>query len=183
MASYETELSLAPLTLSESSSGYLAIARVGSAHGVAGEVSCQLLTDFPERFSRTKRVFLGEDHRSIDVQHTRLHRGRVLVKFDGIDNRTQAGSLVGLTLYVPESEAVRLPSGSYFWHQIIGLRVVTTDGLELGTIVDILETGSNDVYVVEGERGEVLIPSTREVVRSIDVDGGVVTVELLEGLL
>ena len=61
--------------------------------------------------------------------------------------------------------------------------MVTTDGLELGTIVDILETGSNDVYVVDGEQGEVLIPSTREVVRSIDVDGGVVTVELLEGLL
>ncbi|MBI4213734.1 MAG: 16S rRNA processing protein RimM [Chloroflexi bacterium] len=162
---------------------YLAIARVGSAHGVSGEVSCQLLTDFPERFSRTKRVFLGEEHQPIEIQHSRLNGNRLLLRFSGVENRTEAIRLVGRTVYIPESEAVRLPAGSYFWHQVIGMAVRTADGQDLGNVVNILETGSNDVYVVQGDRGEVLIPATKEVVKSIEVDDGIMTVELIEGLL
>jgi 16S rRNA processing protein RimM len=146
-------------------------------------VSCALVTDFPERFAKTRRVLLGEDHRPVAIQQSRLDRGRVLLKLEGIDSRTEAQGLIGLTLYIPESEAVKLPAGVYFWHQVIGLVVRTTEGVELGKVVDILETGSNDVYVVEGERGEVLIPSTEEVVKSVDVPRGLITIEVIEGLI
>lgn len=163
--------------------GYLAIARVVGAHGVQGELRCELMTDFPERFARTKRVYAGEEHVEIALERARLDRGRVLLKVLGVDSRTAAELFIGLTLYVPESEAVPLPKGSYFWHEIIGLHVQTIDGVPLGTIVDIVQTGSNDVYVVEGETGEILLPATPDVVQSVDLDQGVMAIQIIEGLI
>src|SRR5438552_3112356 len=79
---------------------------------------------------------------------------------------------VGRTVYIPEAAAVKLPPGTFFWHQIIGLSVKSTADEDLGQVTEILETGSNDVYVVTGPRGQILIPATAEVVRSIDVEQG-----------
>ena len=162
---------------------YLAIAKVVGAHGVRGEVRCRILTDFPERFSRTRRVYLGEEYESTQVERARVDRGRVLLKLGGVDSREAAQSLVGSTVFIPESEAVKLPAETYFWHDIIGLAVRSVDGTELGRVAEILETGSNDVYVIQGGGGEVLIPATKEVVRKIDVEAGVITIDLIEGLL
>ena len=163
--------------------GFMAIARVVAPHGIHGDVRCQILTDFPERFARTKRVYAGEEHRPITIERARIDRSRALLKLDGFDSRTSAEELIGVILYIPDNEAVTLPPGSYFWHDIIGLTVRSADGVELGLVTQILETGSNDVYVVQGSRGETLIPSTRDVVQSIDLEEGVITIELIEGLL
>ena len=86
-------------------------------------------------------------------------------------------------LFRSEAEAVKLPPGEYFVHQLIGSMVVTDTGDDLGRIAEILRTGSNDVYVVRGARGEVLIPSIPDVVRNVDVDGRTVTVTVMPGLL
>jgi 16S rRNA processing protein RimM len=77
---------------------------------------------------------------------------------------------------------VPLPSGRYYQRQIIGLGVVTDEGESLGEVVDILETGANDVYVVQGAQGEILLPAISSVIRQIDLDAGCLTVHLLEGL-
>lgn len=162
---------------------YLAIARIVAPHGIHGEVRCQILTDFPERFRDTKRVFLGDGDGTLDIERARVERGRALLKLRGVESREEAQNLVGATLSIPDSEAVKLPRGSYFWHDIIGLTVRSTEGAELGRVAEILETGSNDVYVVNGERGEILVPATKDVVHSIDVAGGVITIDLIEGLI
>ena len=78
---------------------------------------------------------------------------------------------------------MQLPPDSFFWHQIIGLTVRTVDGQELGKIAEIMETGSNDVYVVKSDERELLLPAIKDVVREIDLTSGVMTVELLEGLV
>lgn len=103
----------------------------------------------------------------------------MVLKLRGVENIDLAEQLRGMLVEVPEEESVDLPSGHYFWHQIIGLRVVTLEGEELGTVDDILETGSNDVYVVHNGGEELLIPAIKDVVRSIDLEGGVMTVQLL----
>jgi 16S rRNA processing protein RimM len=103
-----------------------------------------------------------------------------------VPDRSVAGALRGAYLYVPESEAVTLPPGEFFVHQIVGLTVVTLGGEVLGTIEDVLQTGSNDVYVVrqDGPDGrEVLLPATKEVVREVDLDSKTMRVELLPGLV
>jgi len=159
---------------------YLAIARVVAPHGVRGEVRCQIITDFPERFAHTRQVAIGPSHTTYRVVRSRFHRGQVILKLEGVDTVEAAERLRGQLVEVPLSEAVALPHGHYFWHQILGLVVETVQGERLGRIVDILETGSNDVYVVRRpDGGELLLPAIRQVVRRIDLERGVVVIELL----
>lgn len=161
---------------------YLVVARIVSPQGNKGEVKAAIVTDFPERFASTRTVFVGPEHQRYEVEHHRFLDDAVVLKLRGVDTIDQAEGLRGKVVEVPEGEAVRLPPDHYYWHQVIGLRVVTPRGEYLGTIDDILETGANDVYVVHGPRGELLIPAIRQVVKSVDLDRGTVTVELMPGL-
>ena len=164
---------------------YLAVARVVAAHGIRGEVRCALLTDFPDRFKRGLRVFVGAERVIYEVDRARLDKKGVVLKLSGVEERDAAEALRGQELAVAEKDAVRLPRGTYFWHQVIGLRVRTTEGQALGTVADILETGSADVYVVRRdspEEGELLLPAIKDVVQKIDLRRGEMTVTLIEGL-
>ncbi|MBA2451262.1 MAG: 16S rRNA processing protein RimM [Chloroflexi bacterium] len=183
-------------------SSFLIVARVVRAHGTTGELSCEIVTEFPRRFRRTKTVYLGPeqgrpepstpDHgpsetpRPYAVQQARVaprgHGQQLLLKVEGIDDREAAERLRGVAVQVPESEAWQLPRGRFYWHQIVGLRVVTVDGRELGMVKEILETGANDVYVVQTEQGELLLPAIKDVVKEIAPERGVMLVELLPGM-
>ncbi len=162
---------------------YLAVARVVAAHGIRGEVRCEVITDFPDRLKRTPRLYRGEDHLLVPLERARLDKRGAILKFGGVESRDEAERLRGQMLYVAEADAVPLPRDSYFWHQIIGLRVRSDAGQDLGTIKEIIQTGSNDVYVVRADEREILLPAIKDVVREIDLAGGVVTVHLIEGLL
>jgi 16S rRNA processing protein RimM len=160
------------------------------AFGPAGEVRVKALGRYPERFRDVKRVFVGEGRTEAAILHRRPHGDGVVLRLEGVNGRDQARELFGTYLYVPEDEAVKLPSGEYFVHQIVGLRVVTDEGQELGTVREVLETGSNDVYVVRGARSgtgpapaEVLLPAIKDVVKRIDLERGTIEVTLLPGLI
>jgi 16S rRNA processing protein RimM len=110
----------------------------------------------------------------------------MLLQFAGIGDRTDAESLRGQWIFVPESEAVTLEEDTYFVHDIIGLAVQTVAGEPLGTVTDVLATGANDVYVVappDDPKREILLPAIEEVVKEINLEQGTMTVELLPGLL
>jgi 16S rRNA processing protein RimM len=160
--------------------GYLVIARVVSPQGNRGELKAELVTDFPERFASTRAVYLGSEHRRYVVESHRLLDRVVVLKLEGIDSIGEAEQHRGEVVEIPEEDAVELPEGHYYWHQILGLRVVTAGGEELGTIAEILRTGSNDVYVVKGPRGEQLLPAIRDTVKFIDLEAGQMTVEPME---
>jgi 16S rRNA processing protein RimM len=100
-----------------------------------------------------------------------------------IADRNAAQAMFGTPLYVKRGDVMPLPEGRYYHDQIIGLRVVTTTGKHLGTVVEIMATGSNDVYITREGDAEVLIPALRDVVKEIDVPGGTMVVEPIEGLL
>ena len=141
----------------------------------------ELLTDFPERFQPARRVYIrGSPY---TIQRARRHRAGLLIKLEGIDSLEAAEGLRDATLQVPEAEAHQLPGGTYFHFQVIGLKVVTTTGEDLGEVVEILSPGGNDIYVTRGPRGEVLVPAIGDVVKSVDLERGVLTVEPLPGLL
>jgi 16S rRNA processing protein RimM len=168
---------------SSSFDDWLQVGKVAGAMGVTGEVKVDLTTDFPDRFQRLEVIYVGLEHRAMRVSRVRRHHGRVILALADVQDREAAAALQGAPLYVPRSEAVPLPEGHYYHDQILGLRVETTAGDALGTVVEILVTGSNDVYVVRGDTGEVLIPALREVVRSIDLSAGLMVIEPVEGLL
>ena len=178
---------------------FLVVARILRAHGTQGEVSCEIVTEFPQRFRRTKRVFLtppagpgrgeplaGATPRPCAVKRARIapHRGHseVVLGLEDVPDRDAAEALRGWLVQVPEGEAWKLPRGRYYWHQIVGLRVVTTEGEEIGTVSEILETGANDVYVVKGSGGERLIPAIKQVVVEIAPERGEMVVSLIPGL-
>jgi len=167
---------------------FLAVGRILGAHALRGELSVEIQTDYPEQFAVRKQLYLGFAERPPStyvpyvLQSHRFHRGAVLLKFEGIDDRTQAESFRQQWVWVPIAEAVQLEEGECYVHQLMGLRVVTVDGEELGKIVEILETGANMVYVVRGADGEILLPDIGDVIKQIDLPAKQVTVRLMEGL-
>ncbi|MCP4423446.1 MAG: 16S rRNA processing protein RimM [Chloroflexi bacterium] len=163
---------------------FLIIGRVRKPHGVRGEVRVEPHTDWPERFTWLESVYVGETNpQPVAVESARFHKGLVLLKLAGYDGREAAGVLRGEWLQVPEEEAVPLAEGEYYLHQLYGLAVYTDEGEHLGELAQVIETGANHVFEVQGERGEILIPDTDEVVREIDFENGRMTVHLLPGLL
>jgi len=166
---------------------YLAIGRVVRAHGVRGEVSVTVLTDFPERFESAQWVYLGNEYEASPyrLEGCRWHKKNVLLTLAGISDRDQAGQLRGQFVQIPIEDAIPLPDGSYYLYQLLGLAVITQDGTDLGIVSDILETGANDVYVVRNEDTdtELLVPAIPDIVKAINIDEGRIVVELISGLI
>ena len=162
---------------------YLSVARIIRPWGVRGEMKLEVLTGFPDRLDRLKRVYLGPDAVPHEVQRFRWHSGELHLLLSDVRDVNAAEALRGQLVRIPLEEAVPLGPGEFYEHQIVGLSVVTTEGEPLGQVTEVMATGANDVYVVKGRRGEVLLPARAEVVRSIDLDAGIMTVTLLPGLL
>ncbi len=163
---------------------FLVIGEVLKPHGVRGEVRVLPHTDVPERFTWLETVYLGEENpRPVAVEMARLHQNIVLVKLAGYDDRDAAETLRGELLQVPETEAIPLEEGEYFLYQLEGLAVFSDEGQHLGELTQVLETGANNVFVVSGADGEILLPDIEEVILDIDFENGRITVHLLPGLL
>ncbi len=156
-------------------------------HGLKGELKVKPLTDDPARFDRLERVYVkqADGYKEFPIASTRYHKGFVYLKLSGVDSVEAASTLRNQYFWIPRSEAIALPEGSYFIGDLVGSSVKTIQGDLLGTLTDVIQTGSNDVYVVKGKKGEVLIPALKEVVKDIDIEAGLVTVDLtnMEGLL
>jgi len=163
---------------------FMAVGQIVKPHGIRGEVAVDILTDFPGRFALLERVFLNEDEpRPVPLEAVRFHQQRALLKFGGYDDRAAVEKLRGEMILVPIDEAMPLEPGEYYREDLIGLEVWTVDDEYLGDVVDILETGANDVFIVHGERGEILLPAIEQVVQWIDLEENRMVVELMEGLI
>jgi 16S rRNA processing protein RimM len=162
---------------------WVLIGVVAGAHGVRGEMKVDLQTDFPERFKRLTTVYTGPDHQPLQIAAVRKLGDRVALRVDAVTDRDAAQAMRGAELFIPIGEIMPLPAHTYYRDQIIGLRVETTSGEPLGTITDILITGSNDVYVAKDEQREVLIPALKDIVREVDLEGGRMVIEPVDGLL
>lgn len=162
---------------------WVLIGVVAGALGVKGELKVDLETDFPDRFKRLHTIFAGAERTPMQVEGARRIHGRVALRLATVSDRDAAQALHGTPLYIPSNEVMPLPPYTYYRDQIIGLQVVTTGGEPLGAISEILVTGSNDVYVARDGQREVLIPALKDVVREVDVTGGRMVIEPVDGLL
>ena len=161
---------------------HLVVGRILRPHGMRGEVEAEILTDYPERFSLLKTVYLGEGHTPVTLEGYRMHGRRILLTLAGTDHRDKADKYRGDLIYVPIDEAIPLGEDEYYLYEIVGLETWTTEGEYLGRIEEVLHTGSNDVYVVKDGDREVLIPALSDVVLDVDVDAGRIEVRLMKGL-
>lgn len=172
---------------------WVLIGEVASPQGNRGEIKVIPHTEFPDRFLDMTSVRLfgkqdSEPRYEFEVEGARFHKGAVILKLNGVDSIDEAEVLRGMYLKVGTDEVVPLPEGRHYVFQLIGLECVTTSGLSLGRISDVLQTGANDVYVVKPNPGittlpEILIPVIDDVVLEVDLEENRVLIELMDGLL
>jgi 16S rRNA processing protein RimM len=164
------------------------VAHIDSTHGLDGEVSAVLHTDFPQRFKELEsvRVGAGEEEgswRRLALEGWRLHRGKVLLKLEGVEDVEAARALVGCDVCIEAGEAMELPPDSYYQDDLLGLRVRDRGGRQLGVVEDILRTGAADILVVRQDGEEYLIPAARSICVEVDLAAGELVVDPPEGLL
>ena len=162
----------------------ITIGEVSKPHKRDGAVKVHILSDFPERFLDLKRVFLEKEPeiKRVFVEAVNLQKNFVIIKFKEVNTLDEAKKLMGFYLKLPMKEAVQLPKGHYYLHQLLGIDVFTDTDEYLGQLVEIITTGSNDIYMVQRDNHEILLPAIHQVVKTIDLDQGRMVVHLLEGL-
>ena len=160
------------------------IGRIVRPQGRKGEVVVQPLSDRPDRFPSLRQAFVAGEAgsaRPVQIRDAWPHKGRFVLKLEGVDSIDDAERYRGLDLRIPEEDLSALPPGSYYHHQLRGLRVEDADGREVGRVADVMETGGEAaVLVVRGPDGETLIPLADAFVRDVDLPGGRVVVRVPE---
>ncbi len=164
----------------------LQVGVITSTHGLRGEVKVFPTTDDAARFRRLKEVILdtGKEKMLLEIQGVKFFKKFVILKFKGIDSIDDAEKYRGKGLFVTRKNAVPLRRDEYFVADLVGLKVIDDMDQELGVLTEVLQTGANDVYVVKMEDGrEALIPAIKQCILNVDVEGGLIRVHILEGLL
>ncbi len=161
--------------------GYVIVGRIGSPWGVLGEFRVVPLADAPERLAPGRSVTVGGERHVIET--SRWQKGLVYLKLSGIDDPETASTLREQLLTVPETDLEPLTEGQYYRFQLIDLTVQTTNGAALGRITDVLTTGANDVYIVHGDKGEILIPASADIIKEINLERGHMVIEDVPGLI
>ncbi|MFC6201668.1 ribosome maturation factor RimM [Lactiplantibacillus nangangensis] len=171
---------------------YFRVGTLVNTHGIRGEVKVVVITDFPEkRFVKGEKLILFKNVDDttggipLTIEKAREQKGLFFLTFKGLDNINDVEKYKGWTLKVAAEALQDLPAGEYYYHQIIGLKVVTTEGETIGKIKEIMSPGANDVWVVQRDHGQadVLLPKIPQVIKKVDLDAGTVTIELMEGLI
>ena len=160
------------------------VGEIVGVFGVHGEVKVRPFSDFPERFAVGVTLYLGDHHEPHTITQSRLRPGSHVVGLSGVDSANDAERLRGQPLSIPTSTLSRLAPDQFYQHDVLGLRVEHVNGQPLGVIVDILSTGSTDIYVVRDEAtgAEHMLPAVKEFVKQVDLETGVMRVEPIPGL-
>lgn len=164
----------------------LQVGVISSTHGIKGEVKVFPTTDDVNRYKKLKEVWLdtGKEKMLLHPESVKFFKQFVIVKFKEFSSINEIEAYKGKSLYVDRQNAVRLRKDEYFIADLIGLTVLTDEGETFGVMKDVMQTGANDVYVVERQNGdEVLLPAIKECVKEIDMENGRITVHIMEGLL
>ena len=160
---------------------FMTIGRILTTWGIKGKLKVKPETDFPQRFACGAKVYINRQ--PMTVSDSEWHGDRLALKLETINSLEDARKLRGKVVEIHHSQIHSLPEGQYYHFQLIGLEVWTTRGERLGNITEIISAVSNDTYVINGEKGEILIPAIEDVVKSIDLEKGRLSIEPVEGLL
>lgn len=165
---------------------FFQIGIITSTHGLKGEVKVFPTTDDARRFKRLKEVILdtGRERIGLEVESVKFFKQFVILKFKGMDDINEVEKYRKASLLVTRQNAVKLKQDEYFVADLIGLEVQNEDGTEIGILRDVMETGANDVYVIDLQDGrELLLPAIKQCVLAVDVETGFIRIHILEGLL
>jgi 16S rRNA processing protein RimM len=164
----------------------IALGIIRKAHGVRGEASVEAWSDSPERFTEVSAVTLvspdESSTRDAAIESVRIHAGRALVKFSGLDSPEEVQLLQSWTVEVPSSQARKLDEDEYFLHDLVGLRLIDAEGVERGRVIEIEETAGGVLLVVEGPRGRYDVPFAADICTKVDLGAKTILVNLPLGI-
>lgn len=161
------------------------VGAITQTHGIRGEVKVYPTTEDPMRYKTLKKVQIdnGKEKKDLEIEHVRFFKQYVIVKFKGIDNINDVERYKGASLWIDREDAIKLEENEYFVADLIGMQVLGDDGENLGILTDVLQTGANDVYVVEQKGKDTLyIPAIKECILEVNTAEGQMKVHLLDGL-
>ena len=164
----------------------LQVGVISSTHGVRGEVKVFPTTDDVKRFKKLKKVILdtGKEQLPLEIEGVKFFKQFVILKFRGIDNINDIEKYKGKSLLVDREHAVKLKKDEYFIADMIGMDVFTEEGELFGALKDVMETGANDVYIIEMTDGkEVLVPAIKQCILDVDIENRKMVIHLMEGLV
>lgn len=162
------------------------IGKIVGCFGIKGHVKVQTYTHTPDRFRKLKAVFLGRTDTDVtpaEIEQALLRERHVQVKFRSIDDRTEAGKLNGLYLFVTKDDVARPPKGEWFIDDIIGCTVTTEEGVDVGRVEDVLKFGGPDLWVVRTGASTSVIPAVPEFIRDVNIGKKRIVIHAIEGLL
>ncbi|WP_099468179.1 ribosome maturation factor RimM [Konateibacter massiliensis] len=164
----------------------LQVGVITQTHGIKGEVKVFPTTDDVNRFKKLKNVLLdtGKENIELEIEGVKFFKQYVILKFKGIDNINDVEKYKGKNLLVTRENAVKLKKNEYFIADMIGMKVVTDEERDFGTLKEVLVTGANDVYVVTTTEGkEVLLPAIKQCILDVDIENQIMKVHIMKGLL
>lgn len=164
---------------------HILIGKIVGVHGIRGGLKVCSYAESDSLFAAGASVFVKNSHQEMVshiIRETAVHKRGLVLRMEGIEDRSQAETLVGAGLFVRKSDLPEPEEGTYYWHDLIGLSVFDPEDIFLGRLTAIIPTGSNDVYVIKHGSTETLIPAIASVVTGIDLAGKTMRVQLPEGL-
>ena len=165
---------------------YLEVGQIVNTFGIKGQVKVVPFTDDIKRFDELKQIYIQKNNslEPFEIEEVKYHKNMVLLKLKGIDTMEQAERLRNYYIKIDRKDAKKLPEGTYFIADLIGLEVYTDENKLLGILEDIYNTGSSDIYVVKDELGkQILLPAIKDVVKTIDLENKKIIVHIIEGLI
>jgi len=160
--------------------------KITKPHGIKGAFKIYPLTDDPERFSRLSKVVLvgpGGDRRDCSIISVQRQNQMVIIRCREMEQLEELAPFVGGTLQIPDEEAIELPEGSYFQHDLVGMSVTLENGERIGEIKEIWNAGKNDLLVIRGKNREILVPVVESMIVKVDMKNRKITIRPVEGLL
>ena len=165
---------------------YFEVGQIVNTFGIKGEVKVTAFTDDLDRFDDFKELYIEKKNElyTFEIEHVKYHKNMVIIKFKGIDTIEEAEKYRNCYLKIDRKDAKKLPEGTYFIADLIGLPVYTDEGILLGKVDDIYNNGSSDIYVIKDEMGkQVLLPSIPDVLKEVNLEEEKIIVHIIKGLL
>ena len=165
---------------------YFEIGQIVNTSGLKGEIKVKPFTDDITKFNNFKTIYVSikKELKEFKIEHVRFSKNMVFLKLKGIDTIEEAENYRNLYLKRKRDKDEKLEKDTYYIVDLIGCRVCTDDQKELGEVIDVFSTGSNDVYVVKDELGkQILLPAIKDVIKNVDIENKIITVHLMEGLI
>lgn len=165
---------------------FIIIGRITKPHGVRGAVKVEPITDDPNRFSLLEQVHIGTEDKpgdAVDIERVQFQNKLIILTLATVSSREAADVLRGKYLHIPADQALDLPDGSSYIYDLIGLEVYTNKNEFVGTVKDFQEYPANDMFVIENNEREYLIPDVPDIVEDVDLDAGTIIINPIDGLL